>query len=139
PIASLCVDQGRWTRRGSESAEVFASSRDTLPTRELKVAATDRQNQTEVWAKVGSLAESIGLSRARAVLSPPAAMSAVFAMEAPSTAALIHPMVAALEKIPAAKPDATGCVFVVNGRITSGDVYASRALFLRLWSKMLRS
>jgi hypothetical protein len=138
PIGSLCVDQGRWTRRGSESAEVFASSRDTLPTRDLKVAARAAQQQ-EVWAKVGALADTIGLTRTRAVAAAPAPASMAVALEAPSTASLIRPVVTALEKIPGTKPDAVGCVFVVNGRISSAEVYASRDLFLRMWSKLLRA
>jgi hypothetical protein len=37
-IASFCVEQGRWTARGQESVAQFASSVDSLPSREAKLA-----------------------------------------------------------------------------------------------------
>jgi hypothetical protein len=38
PIASFCVEQGRWTARGKENVAQFASSSDALPSREAKLA-----------------------------------------------------------------------------------------------------
>ena len=32
-----------------------------------------------------------------------------------------------------------GYVFAINGHINSADVYASRALFLKLWPKLLEA
>jgi hypothetical protein len=53
PIASFCVEQGRWTRRGSERADRFSASTDSLPTKSLKMAARKSANQQEVWEQVG--------------------------------------------------------------------------------------
>lgn len=38
PIASYCVEQGRWAARGKEDVRQFASSYDALPSREAKLA-----------------------------------------------------------------------------------------------------
>ncbi len=38
PIASFCVEQGRWSARGREDVARFASSAETLPSREAKLA-----------------------------------------------------------------------------------------------------
>ncbi len=38
PIASFCVEQGRWSARGREDVARFASATDTLPSREAKLA-----------------------------------------------------------------------------------------------------
>jgi hypothetical protein len=37
------------------------------------------------------------------------------------------------------EPDVIGYVFAVNGRISSGDIYASNALFRKLWPKLLKA
>ena len=37
------------------------------------------------------------------------------------------------------KNDVIGYVFAINGKLNSGDVYASNALFKKLWPKMLEA
>ena len=37
------------------------------------------------------------------------------------------------------EPDVVGYVFAVNGKINSGDIYASNALFRKLWPKLLKA
>jgi hypothetical protein len=38
PIASFCVEQGRWTARGKEDAKTFATASASIPSREAKIA-----------------------------------------------------------------------------------------------------
>src|SRR5204863_7082054 len=38
PIASFCVEQGRWSARGKEDVKTFASSASSIPSREMKLA-----------------------------------------------------------------------------------------------------
>jgi ARG and Rhodanese-Phosphatase-superfamily-associated Protein domain len=38
PIASFCVEHGRWSARGREDARKFSTSVDALPSREMKLA-----------------------------------------------------------------------------------------------------
>src|SRR5262245_344382 len=38
PIASFCVEEGRWSARGREDAKSFATSSASVPSRELKLA-----------------------------------------------------------------------------------------------------
>lgn len=38
PIASFCVEQGRWSARGKEDAKKFASASDHIPSRDMKIA-----------------------------------------------------------------------------------------------------
>src|SRR4051812_31013720 len=52
PIASFCVEQGRWTKRGAESADRFNAASATVPTRALKMAVREPQNQGNVWRNV---------------------------------------------------------------------------------------
>jgi len=52
PIASFCVEHGRWSTRGAENAVAFSSSEKTLNSKELKIAAKHSASQREVWDKV---------------------------------------------------------------------------------------
>src|SRR5215468_8219867 len=38
PIASFCVEEGRWTARGSEDAKHFSTASAAVPSREMKLA-----------------------------------------------------------------------------------------------------
>lgn len=38
PIGSYCVEQGRWAARGKEDVKAFASARESMPSREAKLA-----------------------------------------------------------------------------------------------------
>src|SRR5262245_53772302 len=51
-IASLCVEQGRWSGRVDEDAAAFASSDKALSSKDLKIAARHSASQREVWDKV---------------------------------------------------------------------------------------
>ena len=44
-----------------------------------------------------------------------------------------------LSSIIAAKRDVIGYVFAINGQLNSADVYASNALFTKLWPKLLEA
>ena len=37
------------------------------------------------------------------------------------------------------RPDVIGYVFAINGHVNSADIYASRALFVKLWPKLLKA
>jgi hypothetical protein len=52
PIASFCVEQGRWSGRGEETVSAFDSSEKALNSKDLKIAARHSASQREVWDKV---------------------------------------------------------------------------------------
>ena len=39
PIASFCVEQGRWSARGTEDVKTFSSSVASLPSRQAKLGS----------------------------------------------------------------------------------------------------
>jgi hypothetical protein len=51
-IASFCVEQGRWSGRGEEAVVAFATSKNALNSKDLKIAAKHSASQREVWDKV---------------------------------------------------------------------------------------
>ena len=51
-IDAFCVENGRWSRRGTEEVTQFTSSANTVASREVKLAAKQKSSQSEVWAEV---------------------------------------------------------------------------------------
>lgn len=52
PIAAFCVEQGRWSKRGSEQVAVFSSATEVVVTKDLKLAAKRSKSQGAVWENV---------------------------------------------------------------------------------------
>lgn len=51
-IGSYCVEQGRWTRRGGESAKRFSSADASMPSREAKIAIYSSRIRTASTARI---------------------------------------------------------------------------------------
>ena len=54
PIGAFCVEQGRWSARGSEDAKRFASADKAVPSREAKLAMMAPGKPTQSEAAAGS-------------------------------------------------------------------------------------
>lgn len=67
PIASFCVEHGRWSQRGGENVVAFSGNSSLLNSKELKIAAKQNMSQSEVWEKV---TESQGKLAANANAGP---------------------------------------------------------------------
>jgi len=167
PISSFCVEPGRWTRRGSERADRFASSTDGLPTKDLKLAARQKRDQQEVWKEVATarqeLAETFsrtdgthllaasgsgaggGVASQSAVqvhgFSPPIATSTSMQMtvEAKPVIDATRAYIKNLSKIVEGRRDVAGYAFAINGKLNSADIYGSPELFRSMWPKLLKS
>ncbi len=139
PIAAFCVESGRWSRRGNEAAGTFSSSENSVALKDLKLAAKRDNSQQEVWKKVSlaqdKLSANVNASVADATSSSSYELSVENSKVKETTAAYIT----ALSGIVRSKSDVIGYVFAINGHVNSADVYASRALFLKLWPKLLKA
>lgn len=139
PIAAFCVESDRWNRRGNEAPVSFSSSNNSVATKELKLAAKRSNSQEAVWenVKVAQTKLSENLSVTVAAASSPTSYEL-----AVSNSAVIaggNEYIKALSGILRGKRDVIGYVFAINGKVNSADVYASRALFMKLWPKLLRA
>jgi len=147
PIASFCVEQGRWTRRGSENAAMFQFSSEMVSTKPLKRAVTVDKNQAEVWREVAKTQDALGMitsaERVRGsgaqVRAPSSPSSLQLTLESKPVADAVDGYVKSLRGVIAGKPDVLGFAFAVNGDLNSADVYSSRELFLAMWPKLMRS
>jgi hypothetical protein len=139
PIAAFCVEHGRWSRRGNEQTSVFTSSADVAATKDLKLAAKRANSQGEVWETVtvtqDKLSENVG-ARVNSTVSESSLQLAVENRKVRDSAG---GYIKALAKIVNGQNDVIGYAFAINGKINSADVYASSALFKKLWPKLLKA
>jgi hypothetical protein len=62
PIASFCVEEGRWSARGREDARNFATASASVPSRELKLAMKARAYVDALKSAGGSADDIIGFA-----------------------------------------------------------------------------
>jgi hypothetical protein len=149
PISSFCVEQGRWTRRGGESAEQFGTSDKVVAFKQLKMAVHEPNAQVQVWNEVAnarqSLAETVTVTgSASGATAPnpralPRSTSMQMALESKPVVDATGAYIKDLAKIVDGQNDVVGFVYAINGAVNSGDVYASGDLFRRMWPMLLES
>ncbi len=159
-IASFCVEQGRWSGRGSEEAAAFGSSEKALNSKELKIAAKHSASQGEVWDKVEKSQAKLSAGVVAADAAPaggagnaaPASGESDFSVRSSLSSSSLQlslenknlkqatdDYIKKLSPIIEGKKDVIGYVFGINGQINSADVYSSSALFKKLWPKLIES
>ena len=139
PITAFCVEHGRWTGRGNESAGNFASASKSLAGKDLKLAAKAARSQQDVWNAVAKTQAMLGDSLGQDVAAVESPTSLQLTLENTKLEAAVAGHVAAFESLAALKSDTIGYVYAVNGRISGGDIYPSPVLFRKLWPKLLEA
>jgi hypothetical protein len=139
PIASFCVEHGRWTQRGSEAHKYFEGSPDFSPGNSLKLANKLRNSQDEVWKEVAQAQKQLSDNAKANVKSPQSESSLQLTLEHKKVQEAVDTYIKKFAKAPEEKKDAIGYVMAINGKVICADVYASRDLFLKLWPKLLKS
>ena len=139
PIAAFCVESGRWSKRGGEQAGVFSSSSDAVATREIKLAAKVANDQGEVWKNVALAQDKLSENLGTRVNSSASESSLQLAVENSAVRESAENYIKALSQFAYSKRNVIGYAFAINGQVNSADVYASSALFHKLWPKLLRA
>jgi hypothetical protein len=138
PVAALCVEKGRCFPRANEDSRSFAMSTEQLPGRRLKLAA-QQQSQDQVWNNVSVMQGNLSRSAGGSVQAPLSQTSLQLSLEHDRVKNAIQDYLAVLAPAVEGKADVIGYAVVVNGKIQSADVYASNALFMKVWPKLIRS
>jgi ARG and Rhodanese-Phosphatase-superfamily-associated Protein domain len=143
---------GRWSARGQENPRQFSNSTAAVPSHEAKLAiqsyvaqhvaavlprADAAAPQAEIWAKVRETQQRLSRSVGAPVAAAASPSSLQLSLE---NAKLMEAQAAyfdALRSAAESADDIVGDVFAINGKITGGDVYASSALFRKMWRKLL--
>ena len=139
PIASFCVEQGRWQARGTEQASRFDSSTKRLASKALKLAAQSDRMQGKVWEEVARMQRKLGENVGTPVRASASETSLQLSLESETVTRSIKGYRETLLGIVDNSDDAIGFVFAINGELNSAEVYGARALFVRLWPKLLES
>ncbi len=161
-IAAFCVEHGRWTARGNEDAGSSPApprpcrrtkrkwrcgpmrwqrppSPADAPARTMAYAggAGMGQSQEEIWSTVRKTQDSLSRSVGAPVAAPASPSSLQLSLENEKLKQAQAAYIAALQGAGESGDDIVGYVFAINGKINSGDVYASNALFRKMWRKLL--
>jgi hypothetical protein len=162
PIASFCVEQGRWTARGKEDVKTFATASAVVPSREAKIAMKapipapadgirqgDRSRpyvgletgnrQNEVWAKVRKVQDGLSSSLGVTVNAPASQSSLQLALENEKLKDAQATYLAALRGAAEKDDDVVGYAFALNGKLNSAEIYPSNGLFRKMWPKLLQA
>jgi len=166
PIASFCVEQGRWTARGKEDQAKFSSSAEAMPSVRalLSMAAPPPQpqagasatapgvgttarlarqhdevaeKQRQVWDQVANTQKKLSSGLGAAVASPQSASSLQLALENEKLKEARGAYVKALQPGGAKDADVVGYVVAINGKMSAANIYPSNALFRKMWEKQL--
>jgi ARG/rhodanese/phosphatase superfamily protein len=139
PIAAFCVESGRWSKRGEEQSAYFSSSDNAVATKQLKLAAKVANSQQAVWENVSVAQEKLGKNLGGSVSAPLSMSSFELSVEDSKVKANTAAYINALNGVIRNHADVIGYAFAINGHVNSADVYASHALFVKLWPKLLKA
>ena len=139
PIAAFCVEAGRWSKRGNEESASFSSSENMIATKDLKLAAKREKSQQAVWENVKVAQNKLAVNVVAAAPAMVNTSSFELSVENKEVKETTAAYINALSGILQNKSDVIGYVFAINGHVNSADVYASRALFAKLWPKLLKA
>jgi len=138
-VKAFCVEHGRWTQRGRESVQAFAAAPNAIATPEMKRAVKQAANQSAVWAEVSAAQDRLATTLGAPVKSPASESSYQLTLEAPKIQQMADGFKKELSGLADTHSDALGYVMAVNGKVTGADLYATHALFRKLWPKLLHA
>jgi len=148
PIASFCVEHGRWSARNAEDPTKFSASAAAVPSREMKLAMQAPQpvapagvdtssRQQKVWDSVAKEQDRLSAATGANVRATASETSLQLALENERLTKVRGEYIAALKSAGESGNGIVGYVFAVNGKINSGEVYESNGLFRKMWPKLL--
>jgi hypothetical protein len=139
PLASFCVESGRWSAREGEAVRMFAMSKDQLASNSQKLAARKAVSQREVWDKVAE-AQRILTDKVKGDVKDAKSESSLqLTLEHKKLLEAIEGHIKKLKDAPEGKEDVIGFAVCINGKVNNADVYAANSLFLKLWPKLLKA
>jgi hypothetical protein len=138
-IPCFCVEASRWSQRGAEAADRFASSPGKAAGKEVQLAAQYRKNQGQVWKKVAEAQMQLGRSVGQSVQAKASPSSLQLSQEDKKLLAMVERYVKELKQAPENEKDVIGYAAAINGKVENFDVYGSAALFTKLWPRLLRA
>src|SRR5713101_230269 len=106
-ISAFCVENGRWSKRGTEEVTNFGSSANVIAGRDLKLAAKSAESQGEVWRQVAVAQDKLSANTGTRVNGASSPTSFQLALENKEVQKTSESYVKALGSIVDGKPDVT--------------------------------
>ncbi len=139
PLASFCVEYGRWSQRGNESYSEFSGSSKRIASRDLKLATIDKESQQDVWGEVEELQAKLNSNMDAAVENSESESSLQLTLENEELDKLTEDYTAFFGDLFNNSDDIIGFVFAINGEINSADFYGSAQLFRKTWPRLIEA
>lgn len=139
PIASFCVEAGRWSRRGGEDARNFYRCPDNLVSNELKLAARSGKDQGVVWREVANTQGKLTMNTKAPVQATASPSSLALTLEHKKLLEAVDVYVKKLQGSLEKESNVVGYAVAINGKVNNADVYASAELFKKLWPKLIKA
>jgi hypothetical protein len=139
PLASFCVERGRWNARGGENAMMFSRSGYQLSDNETKMACRAVKGQGEVWAKVAEAQGKLGKNLKAEVTGKESRTSLQLTLEHKKVTEAVETFVKKLQPALDKQTDVIGYAVVINGKVNNADVYLNADLFRKLWPKLIQA
>jgi len=136
-LPSFCVESGRWAMRAGESATKFSGSAYNLTSNRLKLACRSGKSQDAVWKEVAGAQKMLSDKVKADVRDKKSATSLQLALEHKKVKEAVEAAVKKLSSSPDGEKNVIGYAVAINGKVNNADVFASAALFKKLWPKLL--
>ena len=162
PIASFCVEAGRWSGRGTEDSTRFSSATEAMPSRQALIImgappsttssdgprpagakniaqhGGDTPNrQQQVWDSVAKVQSELSTGLNAPVAAPQSSTSLQLSLEHEKVKEARTAYIAALEAQGLQEGDVVGYIVAINGKTVSANIYPSNGLFQKMWKKQL--
>jgi hypothetical protein len=146
PLSSFCVESGRWSKRGKETAQKFSASHNMASSRGLKIASKRSRNQGRVWREVARQQDKLNSNLKKMtgnanldVRAKSSASSMQLTLENKELKQTAEEYTKKLTSILAGKKDVIGFAFLINGEVNNAELYGQSKLFKKLWSRLLNA
>lgn len=137
PVASFCVEHGRWSQRGAEADGEFSSSKKQLASRELKLAARSAKSQGDVWNQVDNIQQKLSKKLGKSVSSEVSASSLQLTLENNDVDKKVKEYVDTISRKIEKEKKIIGIAVAINGQMSAMDIYGNAKLFNKLKSKLI--
>jgi hypothetical protein len=138
-LSAFCVEQGRWQPRGSEEVREFSSSKKSLSSKDLKIAAKKAKSQGEVWKAVEQEQDKLSRKLGKSVKSRVSDSSLQLTLEDKDLEKASKAYGEKISPIGLSDKDVVGYAYAIDGRFNTADIYESNHLFKKVWAKAMEA
>jgi len=140
PLASFCVERGRWSARENEAVGSFGYSSHNVSSRDLKVSAKKLKSQAEVWDKVdkqkNKLAVNMSIEYDTVFMFNNVSNTSLQLALEDSTLIELRATYKTSYSSFLNRTDVIGMAYAINGEVYGIDIF-NNDVFLRLKEKMI--